>query len=113
MQQQLAQLEFLSSNVVSASIVTNTASIDFSFGNFYTSLASGSTNYYITNPQRGQTVNLLLTTVGTATASFSPNVKQVSGSNYTPTSGSGKSDVLTFISFDGTTVYLASVQNLI
>ena len=103
----------VSSNVVSASIVTNTASIDFSFGNFYTSLASGSTNYYITNPQRGQTVNLLLTTVGTATASFSPNVKQVSGSNYTPTSGSGKSDVLTFISFDGTTVYLASVQNLI
>lgn len=100
-------------NVTSASIASNTASLNFSLGNFYTSLVSGSTNFNITNPKPGQTVNLLLTTVGVATASFSSNVKQVSGSAYTPTSGSGKNDILTFVSFDGTSVYLASVKNLI
>jgi hypothetical protein len=99
--------------VTSASIASNTASLDFSQGNFYTSLVSGSTNFNITNPEPGQTVSLLLTTVGVASASFSSNVKQVSGSAYTPTSGSGKNDVLTFISFDGSSVYLANVKNLI
>ncbi len=100
-------------NVVSASISSATASLDFSTSNFFTSLASGSTFYNITNPQVGQTVNLLITTAGVASASFSSNVKQVSGSRYAPTSGSAKNDVITFISWDGSTVYLANVKNLI
>jgi hypothetical protein len=99
--------------VISSSIASSTSSLDFSLGNFYTSLVSGSTRFNITNPKAGQTVNLLLSTIGVATASFSSNVKQVSGSTYTPTSGSGKNDVLTFISWDGTSVYLANVKNLI
>jgi hypothetical protein len=99
--------------VISSSIASSTSSLNFSLGNFYTSLVSGSTNFNITNPKRGQTVNLLLSTAGVASASFSSNVKQVSGSAYTPTSGSGKNDILTFISFDGTSVYLANVKNLI
>lgn len=103
----------LRGNITSASIASSTSSLDFSLGNFYTSLVSGSTNFNITNPRPGQTVNLLLSTVGVATASFSSNVKQVSGSSYTPTSGSGKNDILTFISWDGTSVYLANVKNLI
>jgi len=100
-------------NVVSASISSATSSIDFSQGSFFTSLVSGSTFFNITNPRRGQTVNLLVTTAGIATASFSSNVKQVSGSRYTPTSGSGLNDIITFISWDGTTVYLSNVKNLI
>jgi hypothetical protein len=57
---------------------------------------------------------VLITTAGfPATASFSTNVKQVSGSRYIPTSGSGKLDVLTFVSFDSTNVYLAKIQNFI
>jgi len=100
-------------NVVSASISSATASLDFSTSNFFTSLASGSTFYNITNPQIGQTVNLLITTAGVASASFSSNVRQVSGSRYAPTSGSAKNDVITFISWDGSTVYLANVKNLI
>ena len=100
-------------NVTSASISSATASLDFSQGSFFTSLVSGSTFFNITNPRRGQTVNLLLTTSGIATASFSSNVKQVSGSRYTPTSGSNLNDIITFISWDGTTVYLSNVKNLI
>ena len=99
--------------VISASIASSTASLDFSTGNFYTSLVSGSTNFNITNPKVGQTVNVLLTTVASATASFSSNVKQPSGSSYTPTTTAGAKDILTFISWDGTTVYLANVKNLI
>ena len=100
--------------VVSASIASNTSSLDFSTGNFYTSLVTGTTNFNITNPKAGQTVNLLLTTAGTgASASFSSNVRQVSGSVYTPTPTAGAKDILTFISWDGTSVYLANVKNLI
>jgi hypothetical protein len=101
-------------NVISASIASNTSSIDFSQGNFYTSLVTGTTNFNITNPKAGQTLNLLLTTAGTgASASFSSNVKQVSGSVYAPTATAGAQDILTFISWDGTSVYLANVKNLI
>jgi hypothetical protein len=47
------------------------------------------------------------------TASFSTNVKQVSGSRYLPTSGSGRQDILTFVSFDSSNVYLAKLQNFL
>jgi hypothetical protein len=100
-------------NVVSSSIASNTSSLDFSQGNFFTSLVESNTFFNITNPKAGQTVNLLLTTNGDATASFSSNVKQVSGSSYLPTAGTSKNDILTFISWDGTSVYLANVKNLI
>ena len=100
-------------NIVSASISSDTSSLDFSQGNFFTSLVSGSTHFSVTNLKQGQTVNVLLTTVGVATASFSPNVKQPSGSSYTPTSGSSKTDVLTFASWDSSNAYLVSVKNMI
>lgn len=101
--------------VVSASISSNTSSFNFSTANFFTSLVTGSTFFNITNPLAGETVNVLLTTqgAGQATASFSSNVKQVSGSSYVPTAGTSKNDILTFISFDGTSVYLANVKNLV
>lgn len=100
-------------NVISGSIASSTASLDFSRGNFFTSLVSGSTFFNIQNPRPGQTVNLLISTLGAASATFSSNVRQVSGSRYTPTSGSNLNDIITFISWDGTTVYLANVKNLI
>lgn len=101
--------------VVSSSLSSQTASFNFNTANFFTSLVTGSTRFEITNPAPGDTVNVLLTTqgAGQATASFSSNVKQVSGSSYVPTSGDAKQDILTFISFDGTSVYLANVKNLI
>ena len=104
-------------NVVSASVVSSTASIDFSAGDFYTCLITGSQFFNITNVRPGEVGNLLLKTVQNGptppTASFSSNVKQVSGSRYLPTSGStGKEDILTFISFDSTNVYLAKINDL-
>jgi hypothetical protein len=105
-------------NVVSASVASSTASIDFSAGDFYTCLITGSQFFNITNIKPGEVCNLLLKTVQNGptppTASFSTNVKQVSGSRYLPTSGStGKEDILTFVSFDSTNVYLAKINNLV
>jgi hypothetical protein len=67
----------------------------------------------------GETCNLLITTAqggnnaAMPTASFSSNVKQISGSRYIPTSGSARQDILTFVSFDSTNAYLAKIQNFV
>ena len=104
-------------NVVSASVVSSTASIDFGAGDFYTCLITGSQFFNITNTKSGEVANLLLITVQNGptppTASFSSNVRQVSGSRYLPTSGSsGKEDILTFITFSSSSVYLAKINDL-
>ena len=101
-------------NVTALSISSNTASLNLTSGSFYTlQLVSGSNTYI--NPSNisvGQTVSLLVSTTGSATISFPSTIKQPSGSSYVPTTTTGK-DVLTFISFDTTNLYLANVKNLI
>jgi hypothetical protein len=101
-------------NVTTLSISSNTASLDLSLGSFYTlQLVSGSNTFINpTNIRAGETVSLLVSTTGSATVSFPSIVLQPSGSSYIPTTTTGK-DVLTFISFDNTNLYLASVKNLI
>lgn len=99
-------------NIISASISSNTCSLDFSRGDYFTSLITGTTFFNVTNAKRGQTVNLLLTTLNATTASFSTNVKQVIGAPYTPTAVSNRKDVITFISWDGVDVYISDVKNL-
>ena len=101
-------------NIVSTSIVSSTASIDFNAGGFFTSLApNGVTHFNILNASAGESVTLRLTTVGIPTASFSSNVKQISGSAYLPTSGSGQTDLLTFIAYDSSNVYLLPAKKFI
>jgi hypothetical protein len=103
--------------VVSTSISSNTASIDLSAGDYVTCLVSGNMFFNITNPRPGETTNVLLTvgqnSVTPPTASFSTNVKQISGSKYFPTSGSGKIDLISFVAFDSTNVYMANIRNLV
>jgi hypothetical protein len=101
-------------NVVALSVSSNTASLNLSLGSFYTLQLTQSTNTYInpTNIRAGETVSLLVSTTGSATVSFPSIILQPSGSPYVPTTTTGK-DVLTFISFDNTNLYLASVKNLI
>ena len=98
-------------------ISSNTASLDLSTGNFFTlSLGDGSNTYI--NPSNilpGQTVNLKITNgaIGTGTVSFPASVKQVSGSAYVPTVGPSAVDVITFISFDSTNLYLSNIKNFV
>ncbi|NCW79589.1 MAG: hypothetical protein EBW08_01650 [Pelagibacteraceae bacterium] len=76
-------------------------------------MVSGSaTHINPSNIKPGQTINIRVNTTGSATVNFPSSVKQVSGSSYIPTTTTGV-DVLTLISFDNTTLYLADVKNLL
>ena len=96
------------------SISSNTASLDCSSDNFYTlQLVSGSNTFI--NPSNilpGQTINLRVNTTGSATVSFPSSVLQQSGLSYIPTSTTGV-DVLTFISFDSTSLLLSNIKNFV
>ena len=95
-------------------ISSATASLDCSIGNFFTlQLVSGSNTFI--NPSNilpGQTINLKVATTGSGTVSFATTVKQVSGSSYVPTTTTSN-DIVTFIAFDSSNLYLANVKNLI
>jgi hypothetical protein len=101
-------------NVSSLSISSNTASLDLSTNNLFTlQLVSGSnTRIEPSNIRAGQTVNILLSTTGSATVSFPTTVKQISGSAYVPTTSTSK-DIITLVSFDSTNLYLAQIKNLV
>ena len=99
------------------SISSNTASLDCSTGNFFTvTLVSGSNTHV--NPSNilpGQTINVRVkqASVASGSISFAPSVKQVSGSAYVPTSTANAEDVVTFISFNATNLYLSNVKNFV
>ena len=99
------------------SITSNTASLNCSLDNFFTlTLVSGSdTLINPTNVNYGQTINLLISPTGSGTVSFPTTVKQISGSAYVATTGTGTlgKDILTFITFTDGNLYLANVKNLI
>jgi hypothetical protein len=107
----------LRGEVRALSISSNTASMDCSLDNFFTlTLVSGSNTFI--NPSNiaaGQTINLRVTQAnpGNGTVSFPTSVKQVSGSSYVPSVGAGPVDIVTFISFDASSLYLSNVKNLV
>ena len=103
-------------NVVSQSIASSTASFDFSTGNFFTLNLTGSTLTHISasNIQAGQTVNVRITQgATTGSVSFSPAFDQVSGSGYVPTQVANAVDILTFITFDNSLIYVSNIKNLV
>jgi hypothetical protein len=102
-------------NVVSASITSNTASIDLSLGSFFQlALPNGViTNINITNPKPGVTAILEITNTGIPSASFSSNVKQQRFNTYLPSSGSGTTDLLSVISLSTSSVYVANSLNFV
>jgi hypothetical protein len=101
-------------NITSLLISSNTASMDLSSGNFFTLQLVAGTNTYI-NPSNilpGQTSIIVVSSIGSATVSFPPNVKQPSGSAYVPTTSTGV-DILTLASVDASTLYVVSAKNMI
>jgi hypothetical protein len=93
-------------NVFSASIVSNTASIDLSVANYFTLrlAANENTNINVINPQPGVTATLLINTDATSSVSWSANIKQPSASVYIP-SISGNVDAISLTAFDTESVY--------
>lgn len=107
----------LRGQVTALTITANTASLNCATNNFFTlTLVSGSNTFINpSNIQPGQTINLQVTQAnpGNGTISFPTSVKQVSGSSYVPSTGAGPVDIVTFISFDASSLYLSNVKNLV
>jgi hypothetical protein len=101
---------------ISQSVSSNTASLDLATGNFFNLTLPASTNTYITASGQipGQTINLKITQQATTgSVTFGSGIKQVSGSAYTATTTANAVDIVTFISFDETGLYLSNVKNLV
>jgi hypothetical protein len=108
----------LRGNVGALSISSNTASLDCSANNFFTlTLANGTgTQLQPTNIQPGQTISVRISqpaTTGSGQITFPSSIKQVSGSVYSPTQGANAQDVITFIAFDTSSLYLSNVKNFV
>jgi hypothetical protein len=99
-------------NVISASIVSSTASVDLSAANYFTLTIASNTNINVINPQPGVTATLVINTAGAATASFSSNVKQPSGSFYVP-SNSGSIDILSFTAVTTSSVFVVPAYTFV
>ena len=99
-------------NVNALTISSNTASLDFSKATFFTLQLVAGTNTFInpTNIKEGNTVTILVNTTGSATVSFPGSVKQPVGSIYVPTTTTSV-DVLSLMSYNSSTIYLASTKN--
>ena len=99
-------------NAVSVSIVSNTASVDLTKGNYFTLLIASNTNINVINPQPCVTATLIINTAGATTASFSSNVKQSSGSVYVP-SNSGSIDILSFTAVTTSSVFVIPAYSFV
>ncbi len=102
--------------VISLSVVSSTASVDFSAGNMFTlTLPSASTHINPTNIRAGQTVNIQITqpTPGTGSVTFPSNVKFAGGNDYQATTTGSAIDMLTLVSYDGTNVLGTSIKNFL
>jgi hypothetical protein len=102
--------------VVALSVVSTTASVDFSAGNMFTlTLPSASTHIIPTNIRAGQTVNIQITqpTPGTGSVTFSPLVLFAGGNDYQATATGSAVDMLTLVSFNGTNTIAAGIKNLL
>jgi len=104
------------SEINALSIASTTASLDCQGGDMFTlTLASGAdTHLDATNIQAGQTISLKVTNDASSagTLSFSPDFKFAGGTAPTVTAATSAKDILTFQSYDGTTLDGTSVLNL-
>jgi len=100
-------------NVVSMSVVSNTASMDFNLGNYFVLTASVSPiRIEVSNLNGGNTSTLSLLATTGSTITFSSNVQQPSGSAYTA-SVSGSNDILSFVAFNSSKVNVVSTLKMI
>ena len=102
--------------VGSVSITSLTASIDFSTGNFFTLdlAATVATHILPTNIAPGETVSLRIVQNATpGTVTYPPAVKFATGNAYTASTTAGAIDIITFVTFDTSSVYANSVKALV
>lgn len=100
--------------VIDLSVVGNTASMDCRLGNFFQlSLPTSSVNLNPSNIQRGQTITLRITQNATpTTVTYPTSIKFPFGQPYLATQVSGAIDILTFVSYDSSSLFAVATNRL-
>jgi len=93
-------------------ISSNTASMDCSKGNFFTlSLPAGTTRLEATNVLPGETISLRIFNETTASVvATGTSVKFPTGFTYVPTAISSSTDIITFLSFDNSSIFAVAAN---
>ena len=104
----------LRGRVVTLSTSSATASMDCSLSNFFDLTLSGSMYLTPTNIQPGETINLRITQPATSgSLNYSSSIKFPNGLPYTASATASVVDLISFISFDSSTLYATSLKNLV
>lgn len=94
---------------------TATGSLDCSVGNYFTMTLDSGTDVRLeaSNITAGQTINLKLTNNGVSagTISFGPEFEFENGVAFTATAATNAVDIMTFVSFDGTSLQATGLKN--
>jgi hypothetical protein len=101
--------------VQTLSIVSSTASLDLSQGNFFELTLSSSTTTYLEpiNIQPGQTINLKINQPATSgSLTYDSTLKFPGGIPYSASATGSVTDIVSLISFDSTTLYATAIKNL-
>ena len=104
----------INSEVIPLTITSQTASIDFSQGNFFTlTLPTSSIDTHIdaSNIKAGMTSNVRINTIGSGSVSFSSDFQFPVLNSYIP-STLNTTDILTFVTFDTSLLYGVAVKRL-
>jgi hypothetical protein len=102
--------------VIALSVVSQTASMDLSLGNFFTlTLPTASVTYLNpTNIQPGETVQLLVSQQSvTGSLNYSSVLLFPTGSQYSASVFANSQDVLSFVTFNTASIYAVSIKNLV
>jgi len=93
--------------VFPVTLISSTASIDCSKGNFFTlTLSSASVRLEATNIQPGETLSLrILNSTATSSVVIGTSIKFPTGFTYVPTPVAATTDILTFLTFDTGSIY--------
>jgi hypothetical protein len=101
--------------VQTLAIISSTASLDLSQGNFFElTLESGSvTHLSPTNIQPGQTINLKINQPATSgSLTYDSTLKFPGGIPYSASATGSVVDILSMVSFDSSTLYTTAIKNL-
>ena len=101
-------------NVVVLTTAASATTMDCSLGNFFTLAmpSGGFTNLTATNITAGQTISVKITQNATpSTITFAATVDFEGGTAFAVSTSAGEVDVMTFISFDGTSLQATGLKN--
>lgn len=102
--------------VINLSVVSQTASIDLSLGNFFTLTlpTASTTRLNPTNIRPGETVQLLISQQSvTGSLTYPSNMLFATGSDYSASVIANAKDIVSFVSFDTASIYAVSIKNLV